>query len=167
VNLRYKSLFIYISKIAAAVLLISWLAHFVPFMDYSWCLISSVLVLSPEGKDSVELALTRIKGNFVGASCGLIMLALQIESPYNIILATALSLIVCDQLKLNAGARSTLAAAVIVLLHQEGTHIWDGALGRVIAVIAGCIISLAITFLFHSIFKIEIPTVNSEKKSDS
>jgi uncharacterized membrane protein YgaE (UPF0421/DUF939 family) len=165
-NLRYKSLFIYISKIAVAVLLISFIAGFIPFMDYSWCLISSVLVLSPEGKDSVELALTRIKANLVGASCGLIILALQVQSPYNIVLASALSLIVCDQLKLNAAARSTLAAAIIVLLHREGTHLWDGAIGRVIAVIAGCVISLAITFVFHSLFKIELSAVNSEKKSD-
>jgi uncharacterized membrane protein YccC len=166
-SLRYKSLIIYISKIAAAILLISASAYFVPFMDYSWCLISSVLVLSPEGKDAVELALTRIKANLVGASCGLIMLAAQIENPYGIVLASALSLIVCDQLKLNSGARSTLAAAIIVLLNQEGTHLWDGALGRVFAVIAGCILSLAITYFFHSVFKIDISAVNSEKKADN
>lgn len=166
-SLRYKSLIIYTSKIALAILLSFAFHHLVPKVDYAWCLISSVLVLSPEGTDSLTLALTRIKANLVGASCGLLLLATALPNPLNIILASAIALVVVDQLKLNAGARSTLAAAVIVLLHQEGLHVWDAALGRVLAVIAGCTFALAITYVFHSIFKIDLSAVDSEKKVDN
>lgn len=120
------------------------------------------MVLSPEGKDAVDLSLTRIKANLVGATVGILILALQIPSPWNIALGAALSLFACDRLKLNNGARSTLAAMIIILLHPEGTHVWDSALSRVSAVIVGCAIGLIITYVFHSLIAIDAPAINSE-----
>ena len=59
---------------------------------------------------------------------------------------------------------------IIILLHQEGTHVWDSALSRVSAVIVGCLVGLGITYVFHSLIKIDTPTINSEaekKEKDS
>ena len=61
---------------------------------------------------------------------------------------------------------ATLAAMIIILLHQEGTfagtHLWDSALSRIIAVVSGCILGLLVTYVFHSIFKINAPVAVSE-----
>lgn len=164
---RNKTLAIYAAKCVAGILLCAPISIFLyQWVDYTWSLISVVLVLSPEGKDALELALTRIKANFVGASTGILILLLQLPSPWNLGLGAVVSLFVCDRLKLNAGARSTLAAMIIILLHQEGTlagtNVWDSALSRVVAVVFGCLLGLLITYVFHSVFKINASVVATE-----
>jgi uncharacterized membrane protein YgaE (UPF0421/DUF939 family) len=166
---RNKTLAIYAAKCVAGILLCVPIFIFLnQWVDYTWSLISVVLVLSPEGKDALDLALTRIKANFVGAGTGIIMLLLQLPSPWNLALGAIVSLFLCDRLKLNAGARSTLAAMIIILLHQqdspyqEGIHVWDSALSRVIAVVSGCLLGLLITYVFHSVFKINAPVAAAE-----
>ena len=156
-------MFIYIAKCVSGVLLCSLLSlFFSQWVDYTWSLISVVLVLSPEGKDAVELSLTRIKANLVGASVGLLMLLSQVPWPWNIAIGAALALFICDRLKLNAAARSTLAAVIIILLQPESQTLWSSAINRIGAVITGCVLGLLITFVFHSFIKIETPAMNSE-----
>ena len=158
-----KTLAVYILKCVSGVLLCSLLTvYFSQWIDYSWSLISVVLVLSPEGTDSVELALTRIKANLVGAAIGVLLLFTLIPSPWNIAIGAALALFICYQLKLQAAARSTLAAVIIILLHHEGINLWSAALSRVCAVITGCVLGLIITYIFHSLIKINSPAMNSE-----
>lgn len=164
---RNKTLAIYAGKCVAGIFLCFPIFIFLnQWVDYTWSLISVVLVLSPEGKDALDLALTRIKANFVGAGTGLLILLLHIPSPWNLAVGAIISLFVCDRLKLNAGARSTLAAMIIILLHQEGTfagsHLWDSALSRIVAVVSGCLLGLLVTYVFHSIFKINAPVAASE-----
>lgn len=166
-NARNKTLAIYAAKCVAGIFLCFPIYLFLnPWVDYTWSLISVVLVLSPEGKDALDLVLTRIKANFVGAGTGLLILLLQLPSPWNLAAGAAISLFLCDRLKLNAGARSTLAAMIIILLHQEGTmagsHLWDSALSRIVAVVSGCMLGLFITYVFHSIFNIHTPVAISE-----
>src|SRR5882672_6425886 len=158
-----KALGVYIAKCVSGILLCSFLSVFLSqWIDYSWSLISVVLVLSPEGTDAVELAMTRIKANLVGAGVGVILLFSQVPGPWNIALGAALALFICYQLKLNAAARSTLAAVIIILLHHEGVNLWSSALSRVCAVITGCVLGLVITYIFHSLIKINAPAMNSE-----
>ncbi len=162
-NLRYKTLIIYTAKCVTGIFLCFFATLYLQqWVDYTWCLISVILVLSPEGKDAVELALTRIKANLVGAATGILILLSQIPNPWNIAAGAAVSLFVCDQLKLNAGARSTLAAMIIILLHQEGTHVWDSPLSRITAVVMGCALGLLITYIFHSVIQAKEPVLNSE-----
>lgn len=164
---RNKTLAIYAAKCVTGIFLcfpiFIFLNHWV---DYTWSLISVMLVLSPEGKDALDLALTRIKANFVGAGTGILILLLHISSPWNLAAGAIISLFICDRLTLNAGARSTLAAMIIILLHQEGTiagtHLWDSALSRIVAVVIGCLLGLLITYVFHSIFRINAPVAVSE-----
>jgi uncharacterized membrane protein YgaE (UPF0421/DUF939 family) len=162
-NLRYRTLLVYIAKCVAGIILCYYISALLKtWVDYAWFLISVILVLSPEGKDAVELSLTRIKANLVGAGTGIIVLLSQIPSPWNVAAGAVISLVLCDQLKLNAGARSTLTAVIIILLHPEGAHFWDSALSRIVAVIVGSLLGLLITYVFHSIFKINEPVLNSE-----
>jgi len=158
-----KSLVVYIAKCVSGVLLCSLLSvYFSEWIDYPWSLISVVLVLSPEGTDAVELALTRIKANLVGASVGVILLFTHIPAPWNIALGCVVALLICNQLNLNAAARTTLAAVIIILLHHEGAKLWSSALSRVGAVITGSVLGWLITYIFHSLFKINAPAMNSE-----
>jgi uncharacterized membrane protein YgaE (UPF0421/DUF939 family) len=152
---RYKTLIIYTAKCVSGVVLCFFITMpFNDWVDYTWCLISVVLVLSPEGKDALDLALTRIKANLVGAATGVLILASGIPSPWNLATGAIISLFVCDQFKLNSGARSTLAAMIIILLYEEGIiHVWDSALSRIIAVVLGCLLGLIITYVFHSLIK--------------
>jgi len=86
----------------------------------------------------------------------------SLPPPWNVAAGVIISLFVCDRLKLNAGARSTLAAMIIILLRPEGSHLWDAALSRVLAVIVGCLIGLGITYVVHMLIPIEGPAINSE-----
>lgn len=153
---RYKRLFIYIGKVICGVLLSFVIAQYFPVFDFGWIVISTFLVLSPEGKDALDVALIRIKANFVGAGTGLILLAFNLPILISICIGSAIALILCDLFKLSLGAKSTLAAVVIVLMNSDQNSFWSSPFHRVSSVIIGCILALLITYLFHSILKFEI-----------
>jgi uncharacterized membrane protein YgaE (UPF0421/DUF939 family) len=115
----------------------------------TWCLISIVLVLSPDRKDATKLALVRIKANLVGAGIGL---ALFFIHPMNLLMMSigvTLTIIVCRLLKLQEVTRAAAVAVIIILLHQKGQYFWDAALERAGEVLAGCLIAMLITYTFH------------------
>lgn len=148
-NERIRSLLIYAAKCVTGTLIVFTLSSILNYADVGWCLISVILVLSPDGKDTVSLAYTRIKANIVGASVGLCCLLISPFNMWILSIALTVTLSFCYFLKLDAGARSALAATIIIMLHEEGKHVWNTALERVIAVLAGCILGLLITFIFH------------------
>jgi uncharacterized membrane protein YccC len=146
---------IYMAKVIAGVLLCYVLSLFISKIDYAWSLISLVLVLSPELTEAKALAEIRIKGNIVGCLVGVLFLFAGLENPVNIMGGAVVALFLCLKLKIMPGARSTLAALVITLMHTESGDFWGAALTRVAAVVAGCAIALAITYFFHNWLKIE------------
>jgi uncharacterized membrane protein YgaE (UPF0421/DUF939 family) len=146
---RLNSLLLYAAKCGTGCLSVFGIAYLIKYNDIGWALISVMLVLSPDGKDSIKLAVTRMKANIVGASVGVLCLLISPSNPWIITLAVVITLSFCYLFKLDAGIRSSLAATVIIMLHQEGKHLWDSALERIIAVLAGCVLGLLITFIFH------------------
>jgi uncharacterized membrane protein YgaE (UPF0421/DUF939 family) len=132
------------------------------WIDYPWSVVSLVMVLSPEGKDALQLALTRIKANLVGAGVGIVVLAVLIPAPWSMVVAAPLALYVCDRLGLNLGARSTLASVIIILLHPEGTHPWDAALNRALAVMVGCLLGWGLTYVFLTMVDVDTLAVDPE-----
>lgn len=148
-NERLKSLLIYAAKCMSGSLAVFLIADLINYKDIGWSLISVILVLSPDGKDSMSVAVTRIKANIAGAAVGLLCLLIAQPNAWLISSALVVTLAFCYLLKLDAGIRSALAATVIILLHEEGKHLWDTAIKRVIAVLAGCVLGLVITYLFH------------------
>ncbi len=147
-----KRTLVYIAKCVAGALLVFLIAHLLNYRDYIWCLISVMLVLSPDGSDAVSLAMSRIKANLVGAGAGALMLFVHPSPVVMVSGGIAITVVVCTLLKLDLSTRSALAATIIVTLHEAGKHIWDTALERVIAVLAGCLLGLLVTFVFHSRF---------------
>ena len=164
-NDRFKRLSIYIGKIILGVLFSFVVAKLFPVFDFGWIVISTFLVLSPEGKDAIEVALVRIKANFVGASTGLILLAFHLPTILGMCIGAAVSLVACDLLKLSLGAKSTLAAVAIVLMNSTQNNFWSSPFHRVSSVIIGCILALIITYIFHSVLKFRTPSEYNETES--
>ncbi|RAJ07015.1 fusaric acid resistance family protein [Chitinophaga skermanii] len=149
---RILRVLIYAAKCVAGALVVFLLSWLIDYDEYIWCLISVMLVLSPDGSDAVALALSRIKANLVGATTGLIMLFIHPTQVVMVISAIAITVILCNVLKLEAATRTALAASIIVMTHEVGTHVYDAAVERVIAVLVGCSLGLMITFAFHNKF---------------
>jgi uncharacterized membrane protein YgaE (UPF0421/DUF939 family) len=156
-----KRLIIYVTKCTVGVFIAFLLAQLLHYSDYIWCLISIMLVLSPDGTDALTLSTNRMKANLIGAAAGLVMLLLHPITVITVAGAAVITIVVCYYTKLENSSRTALAASIIVTLHESGKHIWNVALERIIAVIAGCIIGIIITYAFHSRFitrPAEIPT---------
>jgi uncharacterized membrane protein YgaE (UPF0421/DUF939 family) len=158
---RIKSLLLYAAKCVTATLTVFTFSSLLNYQDIGWCLISVILVLSPDGKDSIPLALTRIKANLIGASVGILCLLISSNNMWILSAALVITLSLCYLLQYDTAVRSALAATIIIMLHEEGKHLWNTALERVIAVMAGCVLGLLITFAFH--FKME----SGEKRGSS
>jgi uncharacterized membrane protein YgaE (UPF0421/DUF939 family) len=146
-----KNYLIYATKCVVGTVLVFIFAA--SYKNMGWSLISVLLVLSPEGDDAMPMAVNRIKANFIGAGVGLLCLLLGPMDVWLLCLGLVISLGICYFFQLENGARSSLAATIIVMLHEEGKHLWNTALERVLAVVAGCILGLLITFVFHNVFK--------------
>lgn len=127
----------------------------------AWSLISILLVLSPEGKDAINLAEVRIKANLVGAGTGLILFFLHPPAYIMVCLGVVIVLVICELLKLNVAARSALASVIIICIHETGHYFWQVAVERAIGVIGGCLIALVITYMVH--YKTLISNVREKK----
>ena len=115
----------------------------------AWCLFSIILVISPDRKDGLTLALNRIKANAIGASIGLILFWIHSINIFTISIGIVATLIVCQFLKLEAVNRTAMIAVLIITTHEPGQHFWDVALERAGGVISGCLIAVGLTYIFH------------------
>lgn len=115
----------------------------------AWCLISIILVLAPDQKDSMTLAVTRIKANLVGAATGLILFYIHPINLLMICIGIVATILICELLKLQAAARSAMIAVLIITMHEPGQHLWNVALERAGGVVAGCVIGIILTYAFH------------------
>ncbi len=148
-NPTIKSLILYAAKCITGAALVIGLGEVIQYHDVAWCLISVVLVLSPDSKEAIPLAVSRIKANLTGGSASLLCLLLGPPSLLTVGLAMAVTIALCQLFQVMPSSRTALAAVIIVMLHGPGSHIWDAALERISAVVVGCILGLLITFLFH------------------
>jgi uncharacterized membrane protein YgaE (UPF0421/DUF939 family) len=126
----------------------------------AWCLFSILLVLSPDRKDAMALATTRIKANLVGAAIGLALFYIHPINLLMVCLGIAATIIACEILNLQTAMRSATIAVLIITLHEPGQYFWDVALERAGGVILGCIIGVIITYIFH----ITTQTLHKSKK---
>lgn len=155
-KIRPKTLLLYIVKCVAGVLLVVGIAHLIHYSDYAWCLISVMLVLSPDSKEAIPLALTRMKANLTGSAASVLCL---LVCPPNFIT-------LCYAFNIMASSRSALAAVIIVMAHSSGLPVWDVALERVVSVLAGCLLGAAITYVFHKKIWTTTDTDPAEEKEE-
>src|ERR1700738_55267 len=91
-----------------------------PLRQFYWSMISTVLVIAPDGKGSEQLAFDRMKANVLGSSIGLLLFLIHQPNLFLISIAVMLTIAIGTYLKLNTALRSALAAVVIVMVHEEG-----------------------------------------------
>lgn len=115
----------------------------------AWSLFSIILVLAPDRQDAMNLALTRIKANLIGATVGLILFFSHPINFVMVLLGILLTLIACELLKLQSASRTAMISVLIITLHEPGPHFYDIALERAGGVFAGCLIGVFLTYLFH------------------
>ncbi|MDR3711334.1 MAG: FUSC family protein [Puia sp.] len=147
---KYADLLLYILKSLIGVTIGFYLYRLYPTIG-AWALFSILLVLAPDRKDSVTLAVTRIKANIVGAAIGLCIFFIHPINLFMICIGIAAALIFCELLKLQAATRSAAIAVLIITMHEPGSYFWEIAIERAAGVILGCIIGVIITYLFHNI----------------
>lgn len=123
-----------------------------PQHQFYWSMISAVLVIAPDGKDSDRLAFDRMKANILGSLIGLLLFLIHQPNLFLICIAVILTIIIGTFLKLNNALRSALSALVIVMIHEEEkSSTWHIAIERMGCVMVGCIIGLLITLISNSL----------------
>lgn len=147
---RIQRILIYAAKCISGVLVVLFLSWLLDYPDVVWVLISVMLVLSPDGSDALTLAVTRIKANVIGAISGFLLLLCHPDLLITMSVAVCVTVVLCNLFNLEAATRTALAATIIVMTHEAGTHLWDTAVGRVLSVLTGCVLGLLITFIFHN-----------------
>ena len=119
-----------------------------PEYELFWLLLSIILVISPEGKDSRKLTIDRVRANFIGSFVGLF--CLMIDQNLNIgvlmfgIVATSA---ICYLFKIMNTARVAVVALLIILLQPHLSDIELTPFVRFATVTVGCLIGLTITVL--------------------
>jgi uncharacterized membrane protein YgaE (UPF0421/DUF939 family) len=148
-NSDRKNLLIYVAKCVTATLVLFLVGRWFQYQEIIWPLVSAILVLSPDNQEALPLATARIKANLVASFAALICLLPGPANLFTINVALALTIGLCSLFRLMDGSRSALAAVIIIMLHEQGKHLWDAAAERAGTVIAGCVLGLLITLIFH------------------
>lgn len=114
-----------------------------------WSLISIILVLAPDRKDALNLAINRIKANLVGAVVGLTLFYIHPITLLTICMGVAVSIVICEFLNIQVATRTAIVSVLIITMHEPEKYFWGIALERAAGVVSGCVIGVVITYLFH------------------
>ena len=150
-----KNIVLYILKCITGCIIVFSLSYFFHYPDISWCIISVMLVLTPESKEAIPLAVTRIKANLVAGVLSMLSLLVLPANAFTIILVIVLVIIACYKLDIMSGSRAAIAAVIIIMLHgleTESHNFWSVTLQRIGSVVIGCLLGLLITLVFHRNF---------------
>ena len=148
-NVFTKSTGLYIAKCVTGTVIIFSLSYIFKYPSISWCLISLLLVLSPDNTEATKLAMNRIKANLVGVSVAGICLIFFTNNIFVMSAAITITIILCYLFNLITPIKSALAATVVILLHEGSKHVWIAPIERVLQVLTGCLLALIITYIFH------------------
>ena len=119
-----------------------------------WSLLSIILVLSPDRKDAMNLALGRIKANLIGSSTGLMCFAIFPVGLVTTCIGVMTTLLICKLLKLELASRTAMISVLIVTIHEPGEYFWEIAIERAIGVGVGCLIGVILTYIFYNLLRL-------------
>jgi uncharacterized membrane protein YgaE (UPF0421/DUF939 family) len=139
----------YIIKCLAGVAVGYFLYQAFPQQDdlLYWVLLSIVLSITHDNNNKV--AYDRMRGNIAGSATGLLCYFLHTPPNFlTISIGVVLTIVLCSLLKLINVSRIALVAFMIVIIYQGDHNDWQGALYRMLSVMAGCLIGLGITYVF-------------------
>lgn len=118
-----------------------------PEYELMWTLISIILVISPEGKDSRRLSIERFKSNLIGSIVGLLCLLLHEPTYGTTILGILITIAICHIFKIMNMARVALVALLIIMVQPHFEQAEVAPFVRILSVTLGCFIGLFITVL--------------------
>lgn len=120
---------------------------YVRFPEYElmWTLISIILVISPEGKDSRRLSVERFKSNLIGSIVGLLCLLLHEPTYIATLVGIFITIGICAFFKIMNMARVALVALLIILVQPHFDQAEIAPFARILSVTLGCFIGLCIT----------------------
>jgi uncharacterized membrane protein YccC len=116
-----------------------------PQFELYWTMLSIILVLSPEVKDSPRLTNERVKSNLIGSSVGLFCFILPVHQVVMMVLGISMAIVICHFLKLMSVARTAVVALIIVVIHEQESMTYWSAVERFVSVTLGCLIGLAVS----------------------
>ncbi|HEY1257581.1 MAG TPA: FUSC family protein [Terracidiphilus sp.] len=140
-----RRLLTHAAKTALAASLSWWIAMRYGLRDGYWGAISSIIVLQSNFGATVSASRDRIIGTLIGAALGFSCTLFGIL-PWNFILALLAAIIICGLLGLRSSSRLAGVTISIVMLVHAGSY-WVLALHRVIEVVLGILVALAISTL--------------------
>ncbi|MCE1188218.1 MAG: aromatic acid exporter family protein [Ignavibacteria bacterium] len=144
---------IYLIKCLFGAAICFWLYATFPGHQYYWALVSVILVIAPEDRDSIKFSLDRIEANIIGATIGLLYYILAGISIVTLLLAILTTILFCTAVRLGNSTRTALAALIIVMVLENEKNNWHIALDRMLSVMVGCLIAILITGITYWIKK--------------
>jgi uncharacterized membrane protein YccC len=141
-----RRLLIHAAKTALAAALCWWIAMVFGLRDGYWGSISAIIVLQSNVGSTVTASRDRLLGTLSGALIGF---SFSLFGPLMLsyVLALLVAVIVCGLLGLRNSSRlASVTVTIILLVHREGSR-WGLAFDRVIEVIVGIVVALAVTTL--------------------
>jgi uncharacterized membrane protein YccC len=145
-SLERQRLLIHAAKTALAAGLCWGLAMRFGLHDGYWGSISAIIVLQSNMGATVSASRDRILGTLIGAALGF-SFSLFGALPWNFVLAVLAAVIVCGLLGLRTSSRLAGVTIAIVMLVQKAGPRWELALDRVVEVMLGIVVALAVTTL--------------------
>lgn len=141
-----------------------------PEFDLFWALLSIMLVISPEGKDSPRLTTERVKANFVGAFSGFVVVFLPLSIFFKTLIGIVFAAVLCNIFKLLNVSRTAVVTIIIILIERPNDGL-TASVERFISVLIGCVIGLLVVistgylirFLHKKILKVEYRMKDYEK----
>jgi len=119
-----------------------------PKYDLFWLLLSVILVISPEGKDSRKLTIDRVRSNFIGSFVGLFYLLITKDLVIGyLMVGIIITTIICYLFKVMNMARVAIVALLIILLQPRLSNIECTPIVRFATVSLGCLLGLMSTVL--------------------
>jgi uncharacterized membrane protein YccC len=141
-----QRLLIHAAKTALAAGLCWGLAMRFGLHDGYWGSISAIIVLQSNMGATVNASRDRILGTLIGTLLGF-SFSLFGVLPWNYILAVLAAVIVCGLLGLRSSSRLAGVTITIIMLVQKTGPRWSLALDRVVEVLLGIVVALAVTTL--------------------
>jgi hypothetical protein len=145
-SMERQRLLVHAAKTALAAGLSWGLAKRFGLHDGYWGSISAIIVLQSNMGATVSASRDRVIGTLIGAVLGF-SFSLFGALPWNFVLAVLAAVIVCGMLGLRSSSRLAGVTIAIVMLVQKPGPRWELALDRVVEVMLGILVALAVTTL--------------------
>jgi uncharacterized membrane protein YccC len=128
---------------------------FLKFPEYElfWTLLSIILVISPEEKDSRRLSIERFKSNLIGSLVAMVCIHVIGSDIYSILIGMVVTIIVCRAFKVMNMARVALVALLIIMIQPHHSSMAEAPIIRFISVGIGCLIGLSIVVVTSMIIR--------------